>query len=245
MADLYLTYPESKKLKYVLQAHIRGESVHGDLRLQVTDNLAIGYTLNWIKEIPRQPESLSDAKKMLSMVLDRNWRILKDKKVVTEVKSPEPLEWLSVDNAHFPKGIIGATRFKDGYMIILDKGEVEFGALKPYYREYFFNGNHMPKRFVFRLLPNIWRKEAIDDSEVSKTGNNFLVWMGFAADEDKPYVLTSRAVKERWISPLGVSALPFSIRSGIESECQFWNQPTKAKTIEMRNALVQKINKRG
>lgn len=242
MADLYLTYPnESKKWKYVLQAHIRGESVHGDLRLQVTENLAIGYTLNWIKEIPRQPDSISDAKKILFRGLDRNWRILDDKKIVTEVKSPQPLEWLLIDHVYFPKGTVGTTKYKDGYMVVLDRGEVEYGALKTYYREYFFDGSRMPKRYVFRLLPNVWRKEAIDNGDVSKTGNNFLVWMGFAADEDKPYVLTSRAVKERWIPPLGVSALPVKIRDGIKKEYQYWNQPTNAKAIEMRNALVQKI----
>lgn len=240
MIDPFLIYPDEKKdWQFVLQAHIRGESCHGDLRIQISDNLLIGYTLNWIKEVKLLPLSVAEVKSILTKIMPRQWRILASDKIVTELKSPEPLEWLTINNAHFDKGSIGATRFKDGFMVILDKGKVEFGALKPHYREYFFHGAYMPKRFVFRLLPNVWRSKSFENDELSKTGSNIVVWLGFAADETKPYVITPRAISQNWIPPLGFSALPQNIKNTIKPEFHFWSAKSVTQAIAIRNLLVK------
>lgn len=238
----FLHHPdESKSWKFVLQAHVRGLSVHGDLRLQITDQLLVGYTLNWIKSIPDEPSSLDDAKKIINPILKEAWEQLNDPhvKIVTELKGPEPMEWLKAE-AMFPVETVGATKFKPGFMVILDSGSVEFGALKPYFREYFFQGEHMPKRFIFRQLPNVWRKKSIESGEVSKTGSDYTVWLGFAADPT-PYAISQRAMSENWFPPSGFSALPKSIREKIPEQFRYWNEKDQKQAHTMRNKLVMAI----
>lgn len=247
MSDSFLIYPdENKSWRFVLQAHIRGESCHGDLRIQISKSLLIGYTLNWIKKLPAKPESIAEAKNLLSKLMPEQWLFLTNNKFVVETKSPEPGEWLTISNAHFPPGSVGATRFTDGFMVILDQGFVEFGALKSHYREYFFYGKHMPKRFVFRLLPNVWRDKSLEQDDPnkptkSKTGSNIVVWLGFAADEAKPYVISKRAVKEKWMPPLGISALPHIVKDSIPSDFHYWSAKSMSEAIAIRDNLVQNL----
>lgn len=51
-SDPYLSYPdENKSWKYVIQFHIRGLSAHGDLRIQISENQLIGWTLDMGKSL--------------------------------------------------------------------------------------------------------------------------------------------------------------------------------------------------
>lgn len=268
MSDSFLIYPdENKSWRFVLQAHIRGESCHGDLRIQISKNLLIGYTLNWIKEVKTSPSSVTDAKSILSKIMPDQWNLLSSKKFVVETKAPEPIDWMSIDNAHFPPGSVGATKFTDGFMIILDQGSVEFGALKSHYREYFFDGKHMPKRFVFRLLPNVWRDKPLEQNELdklsnlkssssyakvlqlskhtkqtsSKTGSHIVVWLGFAADKASPYVISKRAVKEKWMPPLGISALPLTVKDSIHPDFHYWSAKSMSEATTIRDNLIANL----
>lgn len=50
--NAYMTYPESPQ-RFVLQFHVRGLSVHGDLRMAISKSQAIGWTLNAGKSLIR------------------------------------------------------------------------------------------------------------------------------------------------------------------------------------------------
>ncbi|KKM16724.1 hypothetical protein LCGC14_1682950, partial [marine sediment metagenome] len=50
--NAYMTYPESP-MRFVLQFHVRGLSVHGDLRMAISKSQAIGWTLNAGKSLVR------------------------------------------------------------------------------------------------------------------------------------------------------------------------------------------------
>jgi len=211
--------------------------------MEISKDMLVGYTLDWIKKVPREPDSLSDAKNIISSLLPAAWKVLNDShtKIVTQLKAAEPAEWLHVE-AEFPVGSVGATRFKKGYMIIVDKGEVEFGALKPAFREYFFHGSHMPPELTVRQLPNIWRKQSLESGEAEKTGQGYTVWMTFAS-KPEAYAISPRAVKEKWYPPEGISALPKKIREQIPEEFHYWKK--KGNTAhELRDSLVQQIKEK-
>lgn len=240
--NIYLRYPsEEKRWKFVLQLHLRGKSVHGDLRMQISPEVLVGYTLNWVKKVPRDATSLSDAKQIIKPLLSQAWKILNNPltKIVTELKKSEPVEWQTVE-AEFPEGSVGASRFKKGYMVIVDKGEVEFGALKTSFREYFFHGEHMPPELTMRQLPNIWKQKSLHEGEVSKTGKGYTVWMTFASKFDA-YAISSRAKKEGWYPPLNISALPRKIRAQIPAEYRYWKESSTKKAHELRDQLIDKI----
>lgn len=54
LQDAYMTYPEGEKaMRWVLQLHVRGLSVHGDLRMMLSKSQAIGWTLDAGKSLVR------------------------------------------------------------------------------------------------------------------------------------------------------------------------------------------------
>ena len=148
-------------------------------------------------------------------------------------------EWLTIDKATFSKGTVGATKNLDGFMGIIDKGQVEFGVKKSYYHEYFLTGTKINGRLVFRQLPNVWRAKSIDEDAPPKTGKGYTVWMSFFADP-LPYVLSPRAIKEKWYPPDGISALPKKIRNEIPAELQYWRFRGE-KARRLRDELINQI----
>ncbi|MCK4266240.1 MAG: hypothetical protein KAX31_03100, partial [Thermoplasmata archaeon] len=52
LQNAYMTYPESPQ-RFSLQLHVRGLSVHGDLRMTISKSQAIGWTLNAGKSLIR------------------------------------------------------------------------------------------------------------------------------------------------------------------------------------------------
>ncbi|GAH63037.1 unnamed protein product, partial [marine sediment metagenome] len=150
-----------------------------------------------------------------------------ERKAVCFKKAAEPFSWLTIDNATFPPGTVGATKDLFGYMYIVDKGKIEYGSLKPHFTELYLWGTKKWKgkrimwgRFVIRALPNVWRKKSLETGEPEKTGKGYLVHMAWFPDEE-PYCLSSRAVKKEWISPVGISALPEYIRKQVPEEFQY------------------------
>jgi len=220
-------------------------SVHGDLRLQIDSQRLEGWTLNWILSIESDPKNYSDAEKLIEKKLNSAIKLLLDptKKTVSEKKSLEPMEWLTIDKATFPEGTIGATKNLKGYMGIVDKGFVEFGTRKPHFFEYFLTGKKLSGRLTFRLLPNVWRQQSIGEGAESKTGKGYTVWMSFFADPG-PYVLDPRALKKHWYPPAEISALPKKIRSQIPSEYQYWKIKEQSKAHKIRDELIDAIKKK-
>lgn len=240
---MYTTYPDyNKRWRFVLQVHLRGKSAHLDFRYEVKkDTLLLGWTLAAIKSISREPKDLKEAKKLVDEKMDELKKNLDDPntKYIAIQKQPQPFPWLNVDHESFEKGILGATSEKRGYMFVLDKGTIEFGALKPHFWEYWLDSKNklFHGRFVIRELQNIWKQQAIDEDEDIKTGKGHSVNMCWFADINNPYILSSRAVNKNWMPPNGVPALPKKIRDQIESNFHYWNYKDK-KAVLIRKNLV-------
>ena len=130
-----------------------------------------------------------------------------------------------------------ATRFEAGDFIIIDTFEVQFGAQKSYYHEYFCDGKLFKGRLVFRLLEN--------RAEWKKTDEGLMTWMMFnALRTPTPYVLSTRAVQKQWIPPCEASALPRIIRTKIPERFQFWHIKDTAQRRAVRDSLVSEVKKK-
>jgi hypothetical protein len=159
---------EQKKHKFVIQHHFRGKSVHTDFRCQVNDELE-GWTI--FSQPPgvvkQEPDNKQEAKRIADNI---KWKWPKtDVHAQAGPKSPQPVEWLKVEGK-FDPGEVGATREKPGYMLIEDKGEVEFGARKPYFYEYFLHGTKTDGRLIFRYIP---RQGLIAEVQTEDNDNHF------------------------------------------------------------------------
>jgi len=349
---LTLYPPEDKHWRFVLQAHVRGTSVHLDDRNEITEKRLKGVTMNLIKSLlpdalrlfsskkevlsslseneeranglkeekkikesikfireklssktfgkfledvikndwfdklslalhPELKEEMSKRidnmpfEKLKSVVLKRAPEVEEffsdpNNKALCEQKLPEPIEWLFNDSpftipydfegdityrligekAHViemkrydehgkaidlmegevPPGTVGATAELKGRFIIIDKGEVEYGAQKIYYQEWFKHGKLLNGKFNLRLLPR--------SKEWAKAGREHMVWMMFRSkDGELPYVL-SRGAKTGWMPPKGISALPRKIREQIPEEFRYWEKDNPKK---VRDELVKAI----
>uniref|UniRef100_A0A6M3M395 Putative DNA ligase domain protein n=1 Tax=viral metagenome TaxID=1070528 RepID=A0A6M3M395_9ZZZZ len=285
LQDHYMTYPEDEKaMRWVLQLHVRGLSVHGDLRMTISKSQAIGWTLDAgkslvrvllkrvkpelraqvgiteqdmklpLKDLSKKLNSTSEGKKLRKALTKRVqdlpfsqiktlcqelWKdeiepILNDpnKKILTQGKSAMSPVWLDYEQ-EIPAGAVGATKELEGQLVILDKGTVEFGAQKSYFHEYFLKGDKIGKRrMVVRKIP----------TQKSWEVKEAFAWLTFfTKPEDLPYAISSRAVKQDWMPPEGISALPKEVRVQIPASWRYW-EAKNAK--EVRNALVKDELKR-
>jgi len=152
----------------------------------------------------------------------------KVEKIWATPKKDEPLEWLEVEGVFPPREIEpvpGGTRFWSGIFVEIDRGTVEYGAQKPYYREYFFNGKVLKGRYVFRL--------------VNTDGK--LQWLFWKTDDDMPYVISKRAVETGWMPELGVSALPSSWEKKVPKDLRWWEARTKDEAKKRRDEYVKSM----
>ena len=238
-ADEYMTLPdEDKTWLGMLHIHGRGKSVHGDLRFQVSKDWAIGWTLYIPKGLSKVPESYTEfvglVKKEVMPVVKAK---LEDptKRFNCGKKHPEPAEWLDYRGMVNP-GEIGATKNEPGFFYIADRFNVEFGAQKSHYHEYFCDGTLFKGRFCVRLLEN--KKEWL------KTGDGLMTWMAVATKDQRPYVISPRAVTKNWVPGFGHSALPKRIRSKVPEKYRYWNYKGEKKQCEIRDLLVEDLGKK-
>jgi len=231
--------PEEGKYKYVIQAHIRGRSVHLDDRKQRAKDWATGKTRFIPKGLSKAPETFEEAKRLyykeIHPVVEKK---LKDPllKLLSGKKATVPIEWLTVEGK-VEKGMVGATRYEYGYFIIIDKGEVEYLTLKPYFHEFFYHGKLLNGIYVDRLIEN--------RAEWKRTGEGLMSWMFFATKPGKlPYVITKRAVDKKWLPPKNHSALPRHIRKKIPSELRFWKYPDRKDQLRVRAELRELIKRK-
>jgi hypothetical protein len=170
---------EGKTWLGMLHIHGRGKSVHGDLRFEVSKSWAIGWTLYIPKGLSKVPGTYGEfvelVQKEIMPVIEAK---LKDptQRFTCGKKEPEPSEWLDYRGMVQP-GEVGATKNEPGFFYIVDRFDVEFGAQKPHYHEYFCNGDLIKGRFCIRLLEN---KE-----EWKRTGEGLMTWMAVAAMKNK------------------------------------------------------------
>jgi site-specific DNA-adenine methylase len=177
-SDPYLEAPpEDKPYRFTAQQHWRGKSMHADIRIALKrDQLMIGWTLNTqIKDAVKEPvTTLAEAKQWakpgnVSKVSKINWatgewasrKAGKGKTVRVEIlserKTPGPHSWLDVegktkDPEPGKAPPVGGTRQYPGVFDIVDQGMVEYGAQKPWFHEYYFQGGALNYRMFFRLL---------------------------------------------------------------------------------------------
>lgn len=280
--DPYLTYPdESKDWKYVVQFHVRGLSVHGDLRLQIGPDTLVGWTLDLgkslirpmlrhtsesiltkagitksdiqalkIAELSSKLEQNADGKKLkeslskktqdltipqFKTLLNELWKeevepIINDpnRKIYTQTKGSMSVAWLKMEG-EVPAGTVGGTSELEGQIIIMDRGTVEHGTQKSYFHEYWLHGERANGRIVIRRLATRpqW-----------KTKESFAWLTFFTKKEERPYVISRRAVNRKWYPPKGISALPKETRVQIPEEYHYWTSKNANAT---RDALVDKI----
>ena len=173
-SSIFNSYPaRTGKFPYVAQHHFRGATCHVDLRIKYSATQLVGYTIDDLKPgtIKKPVLTLQDAKRIDSNPSQHfkiNWKTGEpDKKqrgskdvyveIVSQVKKPEPTEWLTFEGIT-PPGDVGATKNFPGVFHIIDKGDAEFGAIKPWAKEFFLWG-HLNGRFLFRELKNVWKYE--------------------------------------------------------------------------------------
>jgi|GEM_PF-968576 len=240
-ADPCLTYPdESKHWKGMVHCHGRGRSVHLDFRTQIDDQYATGWTLYIPRGLSKTPETFAEFKELVDaeiLPLVKATLSNPQKKFNCGKKAPEPIEWLSYSGMVEP-GHIGATKNEAGFFYIIDTFEVQFGAQKSYFHEYFCDGKLFNGRVVFRLLEN--------KAEWKKTDEGLMTWMMFIATESPtPYVISERAVEKAWVPPESVSCLPRKVRSKVPQAYQYWHAQEPTKRREIRDELVKQLEKRG
>jgi len=186
-------------------------------------------------ELSQKTQKMSVAQ--LTEIADEVWAeeaepaINASEKIYTQAKASMPVSWLTREG-EVPAGEVGATSELEGQLIIMDKGEVEFGAQKPYFHEYWLHGSRLNCRAVMRRVPT--RKEW-------GTKDAFAWLTFFTKKNEAPYSLSSRAAAKKWYPPRGVSALPKAIRLQIPSEYQYWTSKDPAAT---RDELVKALGEK-
>jgi len=267
--DPYLTIPpEDRKYPYVVHQHWRGKGVHSDFRIGFKpEDLALGWTLNTaiadaIKEpVTNLAEARQAAKEKMGDYSKINWRTgewaLRDKmgvekpsrtSILAEKKNPAPWKWLEVEGVtKVPEEgealPVGGTRNFPGVFLIVDRGDLEFGAQKPWFHEYFVQGDSMNYRVIFRQLK--MSAEVLPPSEGDNDGEGSSErWLFARPDELRPYVLDKEAVAKGWMPPAGVSALPEAIRIQVPKHYQYWTISNQANAKMTRDYLVDDIEKK-
>jgi len=67
-------------------------------------------------------------------------------------------------------------------------------------------------------------------------------WLLIKPSDQTPYVLSDRAVKEKWIAPKGFSSLPKDLRTRIPVEFKYWMIDKEKDRVLMRDALFRVID---
>lgn len=176
--DWYRVKMDLKKTyRYIVQHHIRGNSVHTDLRMEVNDHL-IGWTLD-------TPGSTVDPKhdKFLNPVTASqgiNYQNLAERKLI------QPKVWLTV-KGEVPAGGIGATAHKAAELRIVSSGTVKFGVQKHDFHEYFlypdkkWNQDSTVKgRWIVAYIPR--------PTHYTRAGEGKFMWSFWKPNDQRSYV---------------------------------------------------------
>ncbi len=204
--------------KFVLQEHQRGKSSHMDLRFQVNDHL-IGFTLD-------DPGRVGDP-----LMLSNNPEESTKKKILSQMKSRQPIAWLKVKGSIAPGGI-GATKNQPARFIAKDSGLYEMGAQKSNFLEVFLKGKTYSGRFVFRKLPR--------PSDSENAEKQPFVWFFWKPIKQSPYVISRRGINDQFIPPKGKSAMPKDWEAKIPAALRWWE---KNWTGEQALSTIQEIRK--
>jgi len=247
--------PENKTWRYVIQAHFRGRSVHFDLRLEREDDL-LGWTLfvgreKKLKEPVRTLEMARvavgnsdlwkiDLKTGTPLKRSIKGSTIRTAEIQCVKKLPEPKEWLEFEGV-VERGGVGATAQFEGVFLIVDSGTVEYGATKPGFYEYFFNGKVLKGRYIIRALHYDFTVLGPSQPETEPRSSIFYVLI--KPESDRPYVISKRAVQKKWVPPFSISALPAAARRRVPPNLKYWEKKDELERLETRDLLYNcKIN---
>ena len=268
--DSYMLIPDEDKVyRYVIQTHFRGKTAHRDFRIESGDKAhLIGWTLadmvaGTIKELVT---TMALAKKYDAK--SECWKIDFNKGkfklrrtragnlVPAEIrafeKAKEPKAWLNVSGVTKPWPAPGSTKEYPGVFTIVDKGICEYGAQKPDFHEYFLHGKLKGRLCIRKITRGQFKKEyGIDEiierilppgklEEAGETETSF--WVAVQPLDQKPYVISERAVQKKWMPPVGISALPIKVKQSIRPKYWYWRKVTEVGANEVRDNLVDAIS---
>jgi len=133
-------------------------------------------------------------------------------------------EWLHLDEYTVPKGSIGATANLPGYLVLIDKGTMEHGFSKPYFKELFLDGKIFKGRYIFRRFAREGLRDIplLPPSAKQELGPGQTPILFIKTKAQNPYVLSLGATNQKVLPPKGFSALPRHLREKVPSELQYW-----------------------
>lgn len=157
----------------------------------------------------------------------RNW----NRKHVFVPKAVQDLSWFKQPFTVIPPGFVGSTAMSWAILSPYDKGEIEFGVIKPDYMEIFiysdfglYNG-----KASLLFLPREQVKQSLPDTEDEKLGDELWVGFIFTTKNNLPYMLSDRCIEEDYIPPVGYSALPKIIADKLPEELKYWKDGSKER----------------
>jgi len=216
----YMEYPDTRKeLSYVMQWHIRGQSVHTDWRMEVDDHL-VGWTVLTPGGIDKSASTTKEGKAAIKKTGIQFEAKKKNQGFRAETKSRQPKTWLTVEGVVKP-GEVGATKEHPGVFVIVDTGRVYFGTQKPYFHEYFIKSSRKDGPFSSgdwtRIVVRAVNVSVIDPETKKPKEGTELMWRVLVPGDQVPYAI-DRGFKKKWVPPKGYIPVPPDWRKGDKYE---------------------------
>lgn len=177
----YLQYPdENKELNYCVHQHWIGKNVHSDLKIDGNlDGTMICWELDTqCSDIDEHVTTMKNAKclsKRFSEISKIDWDNgnVNDKEIIAKQKPLCPSSWLNLEGkTNDPKpnemNPVGGNEKYPGVFHIVDKGVVEYGIQTDCLHEYFFKGDVLNSRVIFKLvdpenMKAVWTRSYMND----------------------------------------------------------------------------------
>lgn len=255
--DPLLDIPRRGPRPMVLQLHIRGRSLHWDLRIVADEREDQGFLIGWtiLAGRPGAVRDAIDSSPKAAAVL-QGWdradgnRFLKPalapKRIRAFPKGRNPLAWLAVDGKADP-GTVGATRNLPGFFHIIEgtrqTGMVaEYGVQEADFHEYFLVGGRRPFLFsgtilLRRIVGGGGTAEEEEAGRRAPAGES--LWIAAFAKNPLPSILRPDAVEKKRMPPPGRSWLPRDLEQIIPAEFRYWTARDQERARAMRDALVE------
>lgn len=247
------------KFDYILHVHW-ASVLHGDLRMGYCGdpNNVIGVTLFIYKQgaVKHRPNGPKGWTEFLKVIRDpKNFKlnfktgeIQGQRSLAATVKLPEAKAWMKVKKYISPPGTIGARALRKwwSYMTIVDKGKVEHLTRKlDEFEFYFTEGKAFRGRYILRPFGKNFtfftasaQPVLVGTTQKLEEGKEISGFLWIKAKNQTPYILSTRAVKKRFISPAHFSGLPMALKERIPKAFQYWTIESKAKRLKVRDNLV-------
>lgn len=256
-ADPYMDNPpEDGAYHYVIQRHFRGKSCHMDLRMQFGQEHLIGWTVadlvagaikepvTTLREAEDIPQTAFKVDFETGVFVDREPQSGQSDgpraELTAKRKTDVPKDWLTyegvVPSREKDPESPGATKNFPGVYLIVDQGQVHFGAQKADVHEYFLDGK-LKGRLLFRQLATSALKRIVPAQEDTDFRSE-LAWLCIQPEDQTPYVLSPRAVKQGWMPPKGLSALPPWVKARVPEGLRYWEETDPERAKALRDELA-------